>query len=572
MTSFAWLADGSSPETVLAYRDSQQHTRQEFCAAVAAAQRLLQHSNIPEWIVWETDTWHFAIAMFALLTAGKRIVIPPNDVPGTLLALRNSGAHLWVRPPQILATETAEETLPASTLDTTALDAAEVVLYTSGSTGEAKRITRSFSRLVAEVQVLESCFGTRLECSGPVVASVSHQHIYGLLFKLLWPWAQGRAFVNTQAIFPEQLAQLLHQHENAVLVCSPALLKRWPDDISLPPTPTVFSSGGHLPDTARQRFHQQHGQAITEILGSSETGGIAWRCEQEDWQTLPGVTLRCASSNGALSVCSAHTAEEGWIETGDAVTLTEHGLRWLGRLDRLIKLEEKRISLDAIEQVLRTQAGIQDAHVLLLPGSRLSLAAVIVPDTQGQKELRALGQRQWFLALHTALAQSFDRLALPRRWRLLPTLPVNPQGKTDPLFLQTLFSATPTLPEILGWERGENTLLLTLKIQASLHYFQGHFPIEPVLPGVVQLAWAEQFGRLFLGVRGHFQRMEQVKFQNIVHPNTTLMLKLDYQTERQRLHFSLRDHDKNFASGRLVYDETAPIDTAQTAVAVTELA
>lgn len=571
MKPFAWLEDASSPATVLAYNGSQQHTRQDFCVAVAAAQTSLQHSTVPEWIVWEADTWRFAIALFALLTTGKRVILPPNDAPATLAALQQAGAHLFVlaAPATVMAAATG---LTPGTLDTTRLDGAEVVLYTSGSTGEAKRIARPFSRLLAEVRVLESCFGSRPGNSGPVVASVSHQHIYGLLFKLLWPWAYGRAFVNAQAVYPEHLVQLAGQHDNAVLVSSPALLKRWPDDIALPCLYRVFSSGGHLPDAARQRFHRQHGLAITEILGASETGGIAWRGEKDEWQALPGVELRCAAATGALSVRSPHTAEAGWVETGDAVTLTDHGLRWLGRLDRLIKLEEKRISLDAIEQTLRAQAGVQEAHVLVLPGQRLRLAAVIVPDAQGQEKLRTLGQRQWFLHLHTILAQAVDQLALPRRWRLLPALPVNAQGKTDSLFLQALFSAVPTLPEVLDWERRENTLVLTLKIPASLHYFQGHFPVAPVLPGVVQLAWAEQFGRLFLGVRGHFQGMEHVKFQHIVHPDTTLTLTLDYQTERQRLLFSLRENDKNFASGRLVYSEAARTKPAQITPAITESA
>ena len=33
------------------------------------------------------------------------------------------------------------------------------------------------------------------ERDGDIVATVSHQHIYGLLFKVLWPLAAGRAIV-----------------------------------------------------------------------------------------------------------------------------------------------------------------------------------------------------------------------------------------------------------------------------------------------------------------------------------------------------------------------------------------
>jgi len=43
----------------------------------------------------------------------------------------------------------------------------------------------------------------------PVISTVSHQHIYGLLFRLLWPFSSGRVFQLATHTYPEHLLQAL---------------------------------------------------------------------------------------------------------------------------------------------------------------------------------------------------------------------------------------------------------------------------------------------------------------------------------------------------------------------------
>ncbi|TGU14677.1 amino acid adenylation domain-containing protein, partial [Mesorhizobium sp. M2D.F.Ca.ET.153.01.1.1] len=110
-------------------------------------------------------------------------------------------------------------------------------------------------------------------------------------------------------------------------------------------------------------------------------GGIAWRRWDTDlppWQPLPGVQWRI--DDGCLAVASAHLDTPDWWRTQDRVeALADGRFRLLGRADRIVKIEERRVSLDALERALREDAEVDDARVLVLPGHREQLAAVVVP-------------------------------------------------------------------------------------------------------------------------------------------------------------------------------------------------
>src|SRR5437764_104595 len=76
-------------------------------------------------------------------------------------------------------------------------------------------------------------------------STVSHRHVYGMLFRLLWPLLHRRPFATFDLEYPEQLLGL--ERSTHVLVSSPALLKRIGhlSDRSAA-WRAIFSSGGLL--------------------------------------------------------------------------------------------------------------------------------------------------------------------------------------------------------------------------------------------------------------------------------------------------------------------------------------
>src|SRR6185503_9046762 len=96
------------------------------------------------------------------------------------------------------------------------------------------------------------------------------------------------------------------------------------------------------------------GEAPLEVYGSTETGGIAWRAQREgadgaDWTPFPGMALE-TDRDGALRLRSPYLPDGEWLTLGDAAELLPGGrFRLKGRLDRVAKIEGKRVSLPELE-------------------------------------------------------------------------------------------------------------------------------------------------------------------------------------------------------------------------------
>ncbi|KAB2840154.1 MAG: AMP-binding protein, partial [Burkholderiales bacterium] len=67
----------------------------------------------------------------------------------------------------------------------------------------------------------------------------------------------------------------------------------------------------------------------------------------------------------------------------------------------------------------------------------------------------------------------------------------------------------PHWPEVMARRREGETLVLQLRVAPELDFFAGHFPSQPILPGVMQVHWAIHFARLEALTEGEFQALEQ---------------------------------------------------------------
>jgi len=109
-------------------------------------------------------------------------------------------------------------------------------------------------------------------------------------------------------------------------------------------------------------------------------------------------------------------------------------------------------------------------------------------------------------------------------------------------------------PDILRIDQQALQLTIQCRIPGELAYFDGHFAESPVLPGIVQVHWAEAFGRKYLPLQGRFVRLEQVKFQQVITPEMIVDLQLSYDTEKQKLSFSFDSEHGGHSSGRICFE------------------
>lgn len=68
--------------------------------------------------------------------------------------------------------------------------------------------------------------------------------------------------------------------------------------------------------------------------------------------------------------------------------------------------------------------------------------------------------------------------------------------------------------------------------------FAGHFPDQPILPGVVQVDWALRLGEEAFGPFGAFLSLEHLKFQAVIRPDEALVMRLTWDAERRELGFA----------------------------------
>jgi acyl-coenzyme A synthetase/AMP-(fatty) acid ligase len=571
--SLAQLLDtiaSRGPDFIVGRRDGKPVRNAAFLQRIGAWRCLLGQASGQRYALYQDDSIEFAAAMLGAWLAGKTVWLTADTLPATCAALHSSvDGFLGEFPSQwapLAPPDEAEADRELAPLAQAGNDFIALVVHTSGTTGAAQAIPKRLSQLTTEVATLESLFGTRMGRAA-IVATVSHHHIYGLLFKVLWPLASGRAIHARMQNFPEELIRVLAE-EKCALVASPAYLKRLPDHLAWSQVSTqlvaVFSSGGPLPADTAQAVGDLLRQTPIEVYGSSETGGIAWRergdLSRDVWQAMPGVKCRIAD-DGSLEVRSPHLADSSWLRLADRASMHGDGCFQLqGRSDRIAKIEEKRISLDAIENLLRASEFVNDARVIVAddePVQRQRIAAFIVPSAQGRAVLATEGKLALNIRLRDALLDSVEPVALPRRWRYLDALPVNAQGKTTHALLMTLLDERPRTPRVRELAREDNRVALELVVPKDLFYFDGHFPEAPILPGVVQVDWAIAKGREYFALPPHFSGMHALKFQHVIQAEQPVTLELMHDKQKGSLQFRYFSAHAQHASGRILFSEQA---------------
>lgn len=126
-------------------------------------------------------------------------------------------------------------------------------------------------------------------------------------------------------------------------------------------------------------------------------------------------------------------AQRVWYRTGDRVRQTsEHGLIFLGRLDRQVKIAGHRVELQEIEAVLHRAA---DANAA-------AIAWPIGPDGLARDLIGFVGRTaQPVQAILEACRAALPSYAVPSAVHLVADWPVTPNGKTDHARLRALLES-----------------------------------------------------------------------------------------------------------------------------------
>ena len=435
------------PKQLVAFSDDKNKYWENFISDVSELAEHLSKQSELRWALCCEDSYLFAVGLFALAYAHKPLVLPGNQQPEMLKLLADKFDGLLSDGLTLEDSIKKQCCLPfrGQTVNaiTRPLDIENITLtlFTSGSSGSPKAINKTLALLNAEIECLEKQWGKLLD-NTYIVSTVSHQHIYGLLFRVLWPLCAGRPFQRVDLIYPEQLVHSVLA--NCTLISSPALLKRLTGITSKTGYRAVFSSGGPLSKQVATETKQYLKQIPIEVFGSTETGGIAFRQQRQEfqpWQIFSALQVTI-NEQDCLKIKSPWIDCNTWYQTSDQCELLdEQHFILQGRVDRIVKIEEKRISLNEVEQRVNGLPWINESAVILLNlQQRSSLGAVISLNQQGKDKLCALGKGNFWILLRRQLRRWIDPLAVPRHFRIVNEIAVNKQGKRSHNELLALFN------------------------------------------------------------------------------------------------------------------------------------
>ena len=452
-----------------------------------------------------------------------------------------------------------------------------------------------------------------------VVATVPPQHSYGLESSVLLALLGGAAFEAGRPFYPADIvAALASVPRPRALVSTPFHLKALLlSGLDLPPTDLVLSATAPLsPDLARQA-EARFGGVLVEIYGCTEAGQVASRRTAlgDLWHTFgslrvqrqpacaatPGGAIAGAGSAGSADEPAVFTVQGGHLAEptplSDRLQLTDAShFRLLGRANDLVHVAGKRSSIGLLDHHLNGIPGVQDGAFWLpdeVLDSVVRPVAFVVSATLGPAQVIA------------ALRQVLEPVFVPRQVVLVPALPREATGKLTAQALHTLAQALlpaqagPRRPVGAGGDVGvggdgdvgvggdvdvgvgvgigvdasmagpsastqpaassaaQAALLRHAHIPADHPAFAGHFPGQPILPGVCLLAlvveaWrdalASQPGCLpALSADGQAV-LTVAKFLAPVGPGADLCLAL--QADGRQLQFEVTAGTVRVASGR----------------------
>ncbi|ENH7109624.1 3-hydroxyacyl-ACP dehydratase [Vibrio fluvialis] len=114
-------------------------------------------------------------------------------------------------------------------------------------------------------------------------------------------------------------------------------------------------------------------------------------------------------------------------------------------------------------------------------------------------------------------------------------------------------------PTLLATDIQPSQATLSLRVDADILDFSGHFPQFALLPGVSQIDWAIFYACELLSTPDQFKGMEVIKFQEPILPDMEVTLTLNWDADKQKLAFqycSERDgHPVVHSSGKMKLGE-----------------
>ncbi len=336
-----------------------------------------------------------------------------------------------------------------------------LILYTSGTTGRMKGVVHSHRNLLAAAgglgpQVLH------LTPEDRVFSAARMFFAYGLGNSVYIPAACAcAAVVHPGPVLPGVVREILERFRPSVFFAVPSLYRALAQQPGVPwkSVRCAVSAGEKLSPELWQLFTKRAKVPVLDGLGMTETlhhftsNRIGEVAPGSVGRPLSGFSLKVVDEKGCPvdegevgelwvsgpSVMegyfgqperTAAVLKDGWLVTGDLVSVRGGFVYHHGRRDDLVKLAGIAVSLTEVEAVLKNHPAVAEAAVVPVQRAAgiVTLKAFIVPQagaTFSEAELYRFCRRR------------LAAFKVPREFELVPSLPYTPTGKLRRFSLTT---------------------------------------------------------------------------------------------------------------------------------------
>lgn len=310
----------------------------------------------------------------------------------------------------------------------------ELAFETSGHTGRPVAWWRTRAQMQRELEIVLDEAGARFE---RVISFATTKHLYGYLYAGLLPDIYG---IDVVEAWKDPLkVPTFRSRERVLIVGIPSawpLLKRMLKTAMDASGVTLLHSTSVLPPIARpiiEGFTEREAHLV-EVLGSTETGAIAWRDMDEGlapWRLFDDVELipHGGGHTQPLHVKSPRIGRradmaacpDAWEMPDVIQPLCRRCFRHIGRSSRFLKVDGLRCDLDIIENFVRSLDGMYDAACVArsssIRGEHYDIYYSADSPHVDEKQIRSL------------LRAASQRIPAPRLIRRVPAIPRTSLGK-----------------------------------------------------------------------------------------------------------------------------------------------
>jgi long-chain acyl-CoA synthetase len=349
--------------------------------------------------------------------------LPMPNVPESVArfhgALRH-GAVVVPLNPLLSEREAAERRRPFEPSPGTA-----VVLHTSGTTGEPKRVELSHALLRRNAEYLARD-ALALTEDDVLFGSAPLSHVFGMTACMNATLAAGATLALVRRFEPHEALETIERERVSVFMGVPAmlagLLAASAESGRAPRLRLAHCGGAPLPLHTLRAFEERFGCVVLEGYGMTEVGGVAAtnhadrpRKPGSVGQAAAGQELRIAEDGEVLVRVEGRT-----VATGDVGRLDDDGhLFLLDRKKDVILRGGYTVYPREVEEALVEHPAVREAVVVGVPHPALGeeVAALVVADGCSADELKAFARER-------VAAYKYPRVVA-----VVDDLPRGPSGK-----------------------------------------------------------------------------------------------------------------------------------------------